>query len=137
MTQLFGLILAATTAFVIPAMAAAQSDRIRGTIESVDQNSMTVQTLQGNPVKVSLTDATKYVTVVKSSLSQVAPHCDCAYPRSSALGTRSTSHSSPLPTTTPADIGKTKATIGLAASETPMRNRIFADRFAQAAFHLP
>jgi hypothetical protein len=71
MTRLFGLVFAATMAFVIPAMAAAQSDRIRGTIESVDQNSMTVQTLQGNKVELSLTDATKYVTVVKSSLSQV------------------------------------------------------------------
>jgi hypothetical protein len=66
------LILASTMAFVIPAMAAEQSDRIRGTIESVDQNSMTVQTLQGGKVKVALTDATKYVTVVKSSLSKVA-----------------------------------------------------------------
>lgn len=72
MTRLFGLILAATTAFAIPAMAAAQSDRIRGTIESVDQNSMTVQTLQGGNVKVALTDATKYVTVAKSSLAKVA-----------------------------------------------------------------
>src|SRR4029077_18599437 len=72
MTRLFGLILAATTAFVIPAMAAAQSNRIRGTIESVDRNSMTVETLQGNKVQVSLTGATKYVTVVKSSLANVA-----------------------------------------------------------------
>jgi hypothetical protein len=71
MTRLFGLVLAATTAFAIPAIAMAQSDRIRGTIESVDQNSVTVQTLQGNQVTVSLTDATKYVTVVKSSLSNV------------------------------------------------------------------
>jgi hypothetical protein len=72
MTRLFGLILAATTAFVIAAMAAAQSNRIRGTIESVDRNSMTVQTLQGNKVQVSLTGATKYVTVVESSLANVA-----------------------------------------------------------------
>jgi hypothetical protein len=72
MTRLFGLILAATTAFVIAAMAAAQSNRIRGTIESVDRNSMTVQRLQGNKVQVSLTGATKYVTVVESSLANVA-----------------------------------------------------------------
>jgi len=71
-TRLFGLILAATPAFVSPAMAAAQTDRIRGTIESVDGSSMTVQTLQGDKVNVALTDATKYVTVVKSSLSNVA-----------------------------------------------------------------
>jgi hypothetical protein len=72
MTRLFGLTLAATMAFVVPAMAAAQSERIRGTIESVDPNGITVQTQQGNKVKVSLTDATKYVTVVKSNLSNVA-----------------------------------------------------------------
>jgi hypothetical protein len=73
MTRFLGLILAATTTFAIPAMAATQGDRIRGTIESVDQSNMTVQTLQGNKIDVSLTDATKYVTVVKSSLSKVAP----------------------------------------------------------------
>jgi hypothetical protein len=72
MTRLFGLILAATTAFVIPATAAVQGERIRGTIKSVDQNSMSVQTPQGDNVKVALTDTTKYVTVVKSSLSNVA-----------------------------------------------------------------
>src|SRR5882757_4614637 len=72
MTRFFGLILVATTAFVLPAIAAVPSDRIRGTIESVDQNSMIVQTLQGDKVKIALTDATKYVTVVKSSLSNVA-----------------------------------------------------------------
>ena len=71
MIRLLGSILAATTVLVMPAMAAAQSERIRGTIESADQNSMTVQTLQGETVKVSLNDATKYVTVVKSSLSNV------------------------------------------------------------------
>ena len=71
MTRLFGLMLAATTAFVIPAMAATQSERIRGTIKSVDQDSMTVQTLQGD-VRVALTGTTRYVTVIKSSLSNVA-----------------------------------------------------------------
>jgi hypothetical protein len=70
MARFFGLILAAT--FAIPTMAVAQSERVRGTIESVEHNSMTVQTLQGGKVKVALTDATKYVTVVKSSLSTVA-----------------------------------------------------------------
>jgi hypothetical protein len=72
MIRLFESILVATMALVMPAMAAAQSERIRGTIESADQNSMTVQTLEGEKVKVFLNDATKYVTVVKSSLSNVA-----------------------------------------------------------------
>jgi hypothetical protein len=53
-------------------MAAPESERIRGTIESENQNSATIQTLQGDEVKVVLTDATKYVTVAKSSLSNVA-----------------------------------------------------------------
>src|SRR3954468_14528843 len=72
MTRLFGPILAATTALVMPAIAATQSERIRGTIESVDQNSMTVHTLQGENLKISLNDETKYVTVEKSSLTNVA-----------------------------------------------------------------
>src|ERR1700722_14694411 len=71
MTRRIGLVLAATTAFAIPAMAATQSERIRGPIESVDQNNVTAQTSQGDKVTVTLTDATKYVTVVKSSLSNV------------------------------------------------------------------
>jgi hypothetical protein len=71
MTRLFGSILAAMLALAVPAMAAAQSERIRGTIESVDQNSMTVQTSQGAK-QIALNDATKYVTVVKSSLANVA-----------------------------------------------------------------
>src|SRR4051794_37819664 len=71
MTRLLGLALAATAAFMTPAMAVAQSERIRGTIEAVDHKSMTVQMPQGNKVEVSLTDATKYVTVVKSPLSHV------------------------------------------------------------------
>lgn len=71
MTRLFGLILAATTALVMPATAAVQNERIRGTIQSADQNSMTVQTLQGENVTIALNDATKYVTVVRSSLSNV------------------------------------------------------------------
>lgn len=71
MTRLFGLIFAATTALVMPATAAVQNERIRGTIESADQNSMTVQTLQGEKLKVALNDATKYVTVERSSLSNV------------------------------------------------------------------
>lgn len=72
MTRPFALILAAAAAFVIPAMAATQNERIRGTIKSVDQDSMIVQTLQGDSVKVALTGATKYATIVKSSLSKLA-----------------------------------------------------------------
>jgi hypothetical protein len=71
MTRVLAFMLAAMTAFATPTMAATQTDRIRGTIESVDQNGMTVQTAQGEMEKISLADATKYATVVKSSLSKV------------------------------------------------------------------
>jgi hypothetical protein len=87
MARFFGLILAAT--FAIPTMAVAQSERVRGTIESVEQNSMTVQTLQGGKVKVALTDATKYVAVVKSSLSNVAKGASSARRRREAATSRS------------------------------------------------
>src|SRR5882757_4192041 len=72
LAALFGSILAATMTLMTPAMAAAQNERIRGTIEASDQNSVTVQTPQGKEVKVALNDATKYVTVAKSSLANVA-----------------------------------------------------------------
>jgi hypothetical protein len=72
LAALFGSILAATTILTTPAMAAVQNERIRGTIKASDQHSVTVQTPQGKEVKVSLNDATKYVTVAKSNLSKVA-----------------------------------------------------------------
>jgi hypothetical protein len=71
MVRLFVLMLAAITAFMLPAMAAPESDRIRGTIAAVDPNGVTVQTREGEKVTVALSDATKYVTVVKSSLANV------------------------------------------------------------------
>jgi len=40
MTRVLAFMLAAMTAFATPTMAATQTDRIRGTIESVDQNGM-------------------------------------------------------------------------------------------------
>ena len=66
MIRIFGLALAATTAFVIPAMAAAQSDRIRGTVESVDQTGMTVQTPKGDKV---MPDSVFTVLPVGSTMS--------------------------------------------------------------------
>ncbi len=70
MKQVLGL-LVATTALAGPAMAATQSERIRGTIEAVNPDSITVDTAQGK-MSVALTDSTTYVSVVKSSLSNVA-----------------------------------------------------------------
>jgi hypothetical protein len=71
MVRLFVLMLAAITAFMLPAMAAPESDRIRGTIAAVDPSGVTVQTREGEKVTVALSDATEYVTVVKSSLANV------------------------------------------------------------------
>ncbi len=71
MKRFLGLTLAATTALSVAAYAAPQPDRVRGTIESVDQDTMTVKSRQGGDVKVTLDNATKYASVVKSSLSDV------------------------------------------------------------------
>jgi hypothetical protein len=56
---------------MIPVMAAPESDRIRGTIAAIDPNNLTVQTRDGTTVTVALSGATKYVTVAKSSLTNV------------------------------------------------------------------
>jgi hypothetical protein len=70
MTRLLGLTLAATIAFTVAAYAA--PERIRGTVESLDNNTLTVKSRQGEDVKLTLGDGTKYATVAKSSLSDVA-----------------------------------------------------------------
>lgn len=61
-------------AFATTAVAAPQSQRVRGTIQSSGQNSITVKSRSGNTVKVMLNGGTKYVWVVKSSLSKVSQH---------------------------------------------------------------
>lgn len=72
MTRVFGLIIAATTLLALPAMAATPNERIRGTIASVEQDNIAIRTQQGDTINVALTGDTKYVSVVKSSLSNVA-----------------------------------------------------------------
>lgn len=74
MLRLHRTILAAlivAPALAAPASAAAPSDRIRGTIEAADASALTVRTDAGETVKVALTDATKYASVVKSDLSKI------------------------------------------------------------------
>ncbi len=71
MMRLLGLTLATTVVFTVAAYAAPQKERVRGTIESFDNNSVTVKSQQGGDVKLTLDNATKYATVVKSSLSDV------------------------------------------------------------------
>ncbi|MGE5147375.1 MAG: hypothetical protein ACM3N5_11535 [Candidatus Eiseniibacteriota bacterium] len=70
MTRRLGLIVAAAI-IAVPAFAAVDNDRVRGTIEAVDPNGLTVRTDAGESVKIALNDATKYASVVKSSLSNV------------------------------------------------------------------
>ena len=72
MVRLSALALGATLALALalPAVAATANDRIRGTIASVDGDALILDTTQGK-MKISLTNDTKYATVVKSDLSKI------------------------------------------------------------------
>ncbi len=70
MKRLFGLTLAAGIAVTVAAHAA--PERVRGTIESFNNDTMTVKSRQGEDVTVSLGNGTKYATVTKANLSDVA-----------------------------------------------------------------
>ncbi len=52
-------------------MAASQSERIRGTVKSVKQDDIVLETEPGHEVKTALNPETKYITVVNASLSNV------------------------------------------------------------------
>lgn len=71
MKLFFGLTLAITTAFATAAVAAAQDQRVRGAIDSIDNDSLTIKSRAGENMKVMLAADTKYVYVVKSSLANV------------------------------------------------------------------
>jgi hypothetical protein len=71
MARALALILALTAGLALPALAVPQSTRIRGTVELIDRDSITVQTSSGNAIKLDLTPETKYATLVKSSLSSI------------------------------------------------------------------
>lgn len=71
MTRSTGFLLALTLIFVSTAAAAAEQQRIRGTIQSFDQNSLTVASRLGDSTTITLGDATQYVYVVKSDLSAI------------------------------------------------------------------
>ncbi|MGA9865579.1 MAG: hypothetical protein WBQ75_03975 [Acetobacteraceae bacterium] len=72
MIRLLTLTLVTTTALSVAVLAAPTSERVRGTVESIAGNTVTVHPEQGADVKVSITDNTKYASVVKSNLSDVA-----------------------------------------------------------------
>lgn len=71
MKRLFGLTLAATALISVSAFAAAEHERIRGTVTSVSGDTMTVHTTDGQDVPVTLGSDTKYLSVVKASLDNI------------------------------------------------------------------
>jgi hypothetical protein len=72
MKRLLGVALLATTALTATAYAAPPVERVRGTVQSVSADSMTVKPMTGSDITVALNGGTKYLSVVKSSLSEVA-----------------------------------------------------------------
>jgi hypothetical protein len=67
-------IVAAFTVFIVTSSASAQQAptvRIRGTIESVDGNTLAIKTREGTDVKVNMTDNVAVFAVVKTSLSEI------------------------------------------------------------------
>ncbi len=71
MTRIIGFAAAALTTLSVAAMAAPTSQIVRGTIESVSGNTMTVKSDAGGTVQVALTDKTKYLSVLPSSLASL------------------------------------------------------------------
>jgi hypothetical protein len=71
MKRLLGLTLAASAALSVAAVAAPEHDRIRGTVSSINGNSLTVATSSGTDVPVTLDSSTKYLRVEKSSLGNI------------------------------------------------------------------
>jgi hypothetical protein len=69
------LLAACFTAITIVASSAsaqqAPTVRIRGTIEAVDGNTLSIKTREGNDVKVKMTDNAAVFAVVKTSLSEI------------------------------------------------------------------
>lgn len=71
MKRTLGLMLAIVTAFATTATLAAQDERVRGAIDSIDDGSLTIKSRAGENVKVMLGSDTVYLHVVKSSLAKV------------------------------------------------------------------
>ncbi|WGD53966.1 hypothetical protein QA641_08705 [Bradyrhizobium sp. CB1650] len=68
------LVVAAFSACIIASSVSAQQAptvRIRGTIESVDGNTLGIKTREGSDVKVNMTDNVAVFAVVKTSLSEI------------------------------------------------------------------
>jgi Cu/Ag efflux protein CusF len=64
-------VVAAFATLIAVSSASAQQVRIRGTIESVNGNTLGIKTREGNDVKVNMTDNVAVFAVVKTSLSEI------------------------------------------------------------------
>lgn len=73
MSKCLGVALAALTVFGLSAgaMAAEQNTRVRGTIESVEGNTLAMQPYNGGTVNLTLSPRTKFASVLPSSLSDI------------------------------------------------------------------
>ncbi len=68
-----GLGIALLSSTLIPAARAADTVRVRGTVESVDGSSLTVKTREGNSTAIKLNDNWKVTGVVKAALNDIKP----------------------------------------------------------------
>jgi hypothetical protein len=72
MKRLLGLTLLATASISAATALAAEPQRIRGTVSAISDNVVTVRTVTGGSVSMSLSRDTKYLTVVHSDLNDIA-----------------------------------------------------------------
>ena len=68
-----GLGIALLSSALIPSARAADTVRVRGTVESVEGSSLTVKTREGNSTAIKLNDNWKVTGVVKASLNDIKP----------------------------------------------------------------
>jgi hypothetical protein len=73
MNRLLALAIGACVVLSVSAPAAPQLQRVRGTIESVDNNGVTVRSSANQDTKVAFEPDTKFVSVVKSDLAALQP----------------------------------------------------------------
>ena len=77
-SRVFVVAMAAATFALSSAAAQAQNVRVRGTIEALDGNSLTVKSRDGAELKLMLKDNVRIGGVVKASLADVKPDTNVA-----------------------------------------------------------
>jgi len=74
MRKVLGVVFTAVIGFSVSALAAQPSQRVRGTVEAIHGNTVTVQSYSGKKkTRVMLQSGTKYVWVVPANLSDIHP----------------------------------------------------------------